>query len=133
MAAFLVMALIKNFLSCFVLKWKYGKKEKGCIIKNPETNSRKKPPVKNPVLRNVWSHLGEETISYVFEDFVEVGIQFFCFEKYEFLPIDVFVIINLVFMMLKAIIVIFTIINYMRKKWKLKEIFRLNNFQIILN
>ena len=124
MAAFLVTALIKDFLFCFVLKWKYGRKEKGCTIKNPETKARKKPPVKNRLLRHVWSTLGEETISYVFEDFVEVGIQFFYFEKYQFLPIDIFVIINLVFMILKAIYVIFTIIYYMRKKWKLKEIFR---------
>ena len=124
MAAFLVTSLIKDFLLCLIMKWKYGKKEEGRIIKNPETKSRKKTSVKNPVLRDVWSKLGEETVSYVFEDFVEVGIQFFYFEKYQFRPVDVFVIINLVFMILKEIYFICTIINYMRKKWSQKESFR---------
>ena len=124
MAAFLVTSLIKDFLLCLIMKWKYGKKEEGRIIKNPETKSRKKTSVKNPVLRDVWSKLGEETVSYVFEDFVEVGIQFFYFEKYQFRPVGAVVIINLVFMILKEIIVICIIIRYMQKKWNMKESFR---------
>jgi len=125
MASFLVAAVIKDLLMCFLHKWRYGKKRNDRTINNleqtPGTNSRRIFTVKNPVLLVVWSKLGEEIVSYIFEDFVEVGIQFFYFEKFEFQPINFFVVINLVFMALKEMFVIYTIIKYMREKWRLKR------------
>ena len=47
--------------------------------------------------------LVEALLSFLFEDFVEVGLQFFYFEKFTFLPGDSLVYFNAIFMLVKAI------------------------------
>ena len=44
----------------------------------------------------------QELITFMLEDWVEVGLQFFYFEKYSFMP-DYTVIFNAVFMIVKAL------------------------------
>ena len=45
----------------------------------------------------------EALLSFIFEDSVEVALQFYYFEKFLFLPGDVLVYFNGIFMLLKAI------------------------------
>ena len=45
----------------------------------------------------------EAYASFIFEDFVEIGLQYYYFEKFAFLPGDVLVYFNGIFMLLKAI------------------------------
>ena len=59
----------------------------------------------------------EGTISFILEDFVEVGLQYFYFEKYEFKPSDSFVIFNSVFMILKALELTYRMIMMMKEGW----------------
>ena len=61
--------------------------------------------------------LYEGLISFILEDFVAVGLQYFYFEKFEFKPSDSFVIFNSVFMILKALEVTYRMIKWMKKKW----------------
>ena len=44
----------------------------------------------------------QELITFLLEDFVEVGLQFFYFEKYSFMPNDMIVYLNAFFMIYKA-------------------------------
>ena len=63
----------------------------------------------------------EELISFCLEDYVEVSLQYFYFEKYSFLPNDLFVYFNASFMVLKAleltIRMIISIKDYMKQNW----------------
>ena len=45
----------------------------------------------------------ENITSFLFEDFVEVGLQYFYFEKYTFLPGDTFVYFKAIYMILMAV------------------------------
>ena len=65
----------------------------------------------------VFMKLFEGGISFILEDFVEVGLQYFYFEKYEFKPSDSFVIFNSVFMILKALEVTYRMIMFMKQRW----------------
>ena len=65
----------------------------------------------------VMMKLYEGGISFILEDFVAVGLQYFYFEKYEFKPSDSFVIFNSVFMILKALEVTYRMIMYMKEYW----------------
>ena len=60
---------------------------------------------------------GEEFISFILEDFVEVGLQYFYFEKYSFLPNDTLVYFNASFMVLKALELTIRMIINMKKSW----------------
>ena len=60
---------------------------------------------------------GEEFISFIFEDFVEVGLQYFYFEKYSFLPSDILVYFNASFMVLKALELTIRMIMWMKEYW----------------
>ena len=59
----------------------------------------------------------EGAISFILEDFVAVGLQYFYFEKYEFKPSDSFVIFNSVFMVLKALGLTYRMIMWMKERW----------------
>ena len=60
---------------------------------------------------------GEELISFILEDFVEVGLQYFYFEKYSFLPNDILVYFNASFMVLKALELTIRMIIVMKEDW----------------
>ena len=77
--------------------------------------------------------LSVEFLSFILEDFVEVGLQYFYFEKYSFLPTDILVYLNASFMVLKALELTIRMIISMKKVStalvddyddKLKESFR---------
>ena len=51
----------------------------------------------------VWMKVAQEFITFLLEDFVEVGLQFFYFEKYSFMPNDTLVYFNALFMIYKAL------------------------------
>ena len=59
----------------------------------------------------------EEFISFILEDFVEVGLQYFYFEKYSLLPNDTLVYFNASFMVLKALELTIRMIIYMKEYW----------------
>ena len=59
----------------------------------------------------------EGAISFILEDFVAVGLQYFYFEKFEFKPSDSFVIFNSVFMIVKAFEVTYRMIMLMKEWW----------------
>ena len=59
----------------------------------------------------------QEFISFLLEDFVEVGLQFFYFEKYSFVPNDTLVYINALFMTYKALELTFRMIILIKEKW----------------
>ena len=61
--------------------------------------------------------LFEGGISFILEDFVAVGLQYFYFEKFEFKPSDSFVIFNSVFMVLKALDLTYRMIKWMKDEW----------------
>ena len=65
--------------------------------------------------------LVEEFISFILEDFVEVGLQYFYFEKYSFLPNDILVYFNASFMVLKALELTLRMIIKMQKDWPDEE------------
>ena len=67
--------------------------------------------------RVVLMKLFEGGISFILEDFVAVGLQYFYFEKYEFKPSDSFVIFNSVFMIVKAFEVTYRMIMLMKEWW----------------
>ena len=75
---------------------------------------------KDDAFDNVWivmMKLLEGGISFILEDFVAVGLQYFYFEKYEFKPSDSFVIFNSVFMILKALELTYRMIKWMKDEW----------------
>ena len=59
----------------------------------------------------------QEFISFILEDFVEVGLQYFYFEKYSFLPTDILVYFNASFMILKALELTLRMIIRLKKDW----------------
>ena len=65
----------------------------------------------------VMMKLSQELITFLLEDFVEVGLQFFYFEKYSFMPNDTIVYINAIFMIYKALEVTVRVIIWMKQKW----------------
>ena len=67
---------------------------------------------------------GIEGMTFVLEDLWEVGLQFFYFEKYAFLPNDTLVYFNAVFMILKSLELTVRVIIAMKKEWNDKENFR---------
>ena len=65
--------------------------------------------------------LAQELITFIFEDFVEVGLQFFYFEKYSFMPNDTIVYLNASFMIYKALELTVRMIMIMKKDWNDKK------------
>ena len=61
--------------------------------------------------------LAEAALSFIFEDFVEVGLQFFYFEKYALMPNDLLVYFNAVIMVLKALELTVRMIIELKKQW----------------
>ena len=59
----------------------------------------------------------QELITFLLEDFVEVGLQFFYFEKYSFMPNDMIVYIKAFFMIAKALYLTWQIISWMKEDW----------------
>ena len=64
--------------------------------------------------------LAEAALSFILEDFVEVGLQFFYFEKYALMPNDLLVYFNAVIMVLKALELTVRMILKLKKKWNPK-------------
>ena len=67
--------------------------------------------------------VGQELITFLLEDFVEVGLQFFYFEKYSFMPNDTIVYINALFMVYKALELTVRMIILMKEDWNYQESF----------
>ena len=61
--------------------------------------------------------LAEAAVSFILEDFVEVGLQFFYFEKYALMPNDLLVYFNAVIMVLKALELTVRMIQELKRKW----------------
>ena len=61
--------------------------------------------------------LVEAALSFILEDFVEVGLQFFYFEKYALMPNDLLVYFNAVIMVLKALELTVRMILELKRKW----------------
>ena len=61
--------------------------------------------------------LAEAAISFILEDFVEVGLQFFYFEKYALMPNDLLVYFNAVIMVLQALELTIRMILELKNKW----------------
>ena len=61
--------------------------------------------------------LAEAAVSFIFEDFVEVGLQFFYLEKYALMPNDLLVYFNAVIMVLKALELTVRMILELKRKW----------------
>ena len=59
----------------------------------------------------------QELITFLLEDFVEVGLQFFYLEKYSFMPNDTIVYINAFFMIYKALELTVRMMIFMKKRW----------------
>ena len=62
--------------------------------------------------------VAQELITFMLEDFVEVGLQFFYFEKFSFMPNDTIVYINAFFMIYKALELTVRMIMLMKEEWK---------------
>ena len=60
----------------------------------------------------------QELITFLLEDFVEVGLQFFYFEKFSFMPNATMVYINAIFMILKALELTLRGIIVIKEDWK---------------
>ena len=85
----------------------------------------------------------QELITFLSEDFVEVGLQFFYFEKYSFMPNDTIVYINAFFMIYKALELTVRMIirmkeifydryEYIRKESFWKVFWKIFNFEGLL-
>ena len=61
--------------------------------------------------------LWENLLSFLLEDFVEIGLQYFYFEKYTFLPGDTFVYFKPIFMILKAVEYSIRTMNFLKEAW----------------
>ena len=61
--------------------------------------------------------LAEAAVSFILEDFVEVGLQFFYFEKYALMPNDLLVYFNAVIMVLIALELTFRMILELKNQW----------------
>ena len=61
--------------------------------------------------------LAEAAVSFILEDFVEVGLQFFYFEKYALMPNDLLVYLNAVIMVLKALELTVSMILELKIQW----------------
>ena len=62
--------------------------------------------------------VGHELITFMFQDFVEVGLQFFYFEKYTYMPNDTLSYFNALFMVYKALELTVRMIIWMKEGWK---------------
>ena len=56
-------------------------------------------------------------LSFILEDFVETGLQYFYFEKYGFVKGDLVVYFNAGFMIFKALVLSIRIIIFMKVGW----------------
>ena len=63
----------------------------------------------------------QELITFILEDFMEVGLQFFYFEKFSFMPNDMFVYLNAIFMIYKALELTVRMIIFMKKRWNVRQ------------
>ena len=61
--------------------------------------------------------LAEAAVSFILEDFVEVGLQFFYFEKYALMPNDLLVYFNAVIMVYKALELTIRMILELKNQW----------------
>ena len=66
----------------------------------------------------VASKFYQELVTFIMEDFVEVGLQFFYFEKYTYMPNDTLSYFNALFMTYKALEVTVLVIIWMKEEWK---------------
>ena len=65
----------------------------------------------------MYMKLAEAAWSFILEDFVEVGLQFFYFEKYTLMPNDLLVYFNAVIMVLKALELTVRMILELKNQW----------------
>ena len=56
-------------------------------------------------------------VTFILEDFVEVGLQFFYFEKYTYMPNDILSYFKASFMICKALEPTVRVIMYVIKEW----------------
>ena len=61
--------------------------------------------------------LAEAAVSFILEDFVEVGLQFFYFEKYALMSNDLLVYFNAGIMVLKALELTVSMILELKIQW----------------
>ena len=59
----------------------------------------------------------QEIITFILEDWVEVGLQFFYFEKYSFMPNNTLVYFNALFMIYKALELTVRMIILIKEDW----------------
>ena len=64
-------------------------------------------------------------VTFILEDFVEVGLQFFYFEKYTYMPNDILSYFKASFMICKALEPTVRVIMYVIKEWN-DEIHQMN-------
>ena len=63
------------------------------------------------------------SLGFILEDFVQVGLQFFYFEKFAFLPNDLLVYFNAMIMIFPALGFTYRIVKVMKKEWQDQESF----------
>ena len=66
----------------------------------------------------------EASLSFILEDFVQVGLQYFYIEKFAFMPNDLLVYFNAMVMVYKALDLTYRIIKLMKEEWQDQESFR---------
>ena len=92
MTAFVYLAVLKDFLLCSLMYSFYSDEEMDLFTSNDNNDNAVK-------MKGL-----QELITFLLEDFVEVGLQFFYFEKYSFMPDDT-VIFNAAFMAVKSMLI----------------------------
>ena len=126
MAAFVYLAVVKDVLLCWLnwavyseigmdlftsrknLEFGHIKTINSFLLKDEELANGDTLFMKNI----------QEFITFILEDFVEVGLQFFYFEKFSFMPNDILVYINALFMILKALEVTVRMIIVIKEQWE---------------
>ena len=85
----------------------------------------KSVPFQGKALSNVYvvtMKLTQEAITFILEDFVQIGLQFFYFEKYSFLPNDILVYFNATFMVLKALELTVRMLLWIKEDWNADDL-----------
>ena len=99
MATCVYLAVLKDVVLCWLM-------DKDCYS-GQELDNRKTLGMK----------LSQDFFTFSFQDFVEVGLQFFYFEKFSFMPNDMLVYFNALFMIYKAFEVTVRTIMLMKEDW----------------
>ena len=71
----------------------------------------------------LWMKIFEASLSFILEDFVQVGLQYFYIEKFAFMPNDLLVYFNAMVMVYKALDLTYRIIKETKKSWQDQESF----------